>query len=438
MARRGAITLSIVRISQNIESGCHCKRKVLQRQGRNETAGSRSLRTDRTMKNTVSGTEERQFITKEFADTLAGKNPAPYLRVHDPVQQALVALGQYDCRAQGRQTDLRPYLDRMIHFWREVSLAGLPCAGKTMDECYALLFESAFSLAQSERVWALDCLTTQPPEDVYVNALRHLAHQVKAATIAHFDLVSAFTHLYAPRREQSVEWQNPVNVALAGELWFWAAIYLAVGDHEADGYLSFHRAIAKSAATDWTDAERLHIRLIREAPRRPQVMPRIQLMAHPILRIARLKYREGSVEQTQVLRFLNAQCIKQGFESEEDYFLTDLPLAQWTRDARQWATNLLTAEPEVCEQLFHEAGEKTVERTRIFYRQHLGSRPSHVDSLDVTAALIKWAKQRRGFEFSQYRAQLWEFVVEIADAALWLGWLFPVANRNEVAQEEAQ
>jgi hypothetical protein len=51
---------------------------------------------------------------------------------------------------------------------------------------------------------------------------------------------------------------------------------------------------------------------------------------------------------------------------------------------------------------------------------------------------MKWAKRRRGFEFSQYRAQLWEFVVEIADAALWLGWLFPVANRNEVAQAEAQ
>ena len=155
-----------------------------------------------------------------------------------------------------------------------------------------------FSLAQSEPDWAIDCLATQPPEDVHVNALRHFAHQVKAATIAHSDLVSAFTHLYAPRREQDATWQNPVNVALAGELWFWAAIYLAVGTHETDGYLSFHQAIAKSAATDWNDGDRLHIRLIREAPQRAQITPRIELMAHPILRIARLKYREGSVEQT--------------------------------------------------------------------------------------------------------------------------------------------
>jgi hypothetical protein len=237
-------------------------------------------------------------------------------------------------------------------------------------------------------------------------------------------LVSAFTDLYAPRREQDATWQNPVNVALAGELWFGAAIYLAVGNHETDGYLSFHQAIAKSDATDWGDVERLHIRLIREAPQRALTTPRLELMAHPILRIARLKYREGSTEQRQVLRFLNAQCIKQGFASEEDFFTSDLTLAQWARDARQWATKMLAAEPEVCGQLFHEAGEIALDRTRTVYYRHLGSDPTYVDSLDATAALIKWAKRRRGFEYSQYRAQLWGFVVELVDAALWLGWLF--------------
>jgi hypothetical protein len=324
------------------------------------------------MKNNVSISEERQFITKEFADTLAGKTPAPYLRLHDPVQQALVALAKNESRAQAGRTSLRPYLDRMIHFWREVSLAAFPCARKAMDECCALLFESTFTLAQSEPAWAADCLATQPPEDVHVNALRHFAYQVKAATIAHFDLVDAFAHLYAPRREQDATWQNPVNVALAGELWFWAAIYLAVGNHECDGYFSFHQAIEKSAAPGWNDADRLHIRLIRDAPQRASQTPLIQLMEHPILRLARLKYRERSIEQRQVLRFLNAQCIKQGFESEEDFFPSDLTLAHWTRDARLWANNMLETESEVCQQLFHEAGEKALDRIRTFYHQHLG------------------------------------------------------------------
>jgi hypothetical protein len=293
------------------------------------------------MKNDVSITEERQFITKEFADTLAGKTTAPYLRVHDPAQQALVTLDKYDSSTRGQQTGLRPYVERMIHFWREISLAAFPCAGKAIDECYALLFESAFSLAQSEPVWALDCLSTQPSLDVHVGGgLRHFAHQVKAATITHFDLVSAFTHLYAPVREQAAKWENPVNVVVAGELWFWGAIYLAAASHETDGYLSFHEAISKSAAIDWFDGERLHIRLIREAPHSAPSTSRMDLLAHPLLRLARLKYREGSTEQRQVLRFLNAQCIKQRFQSEEDYFTSDLTLAQWVRDGREWAINM--------------------------------------------------------------------------------------------------
>lgn len=66
-----------------------------------------------------------------------------------------------------------------------------------MDECYALLFESTFSLAQSEPAWAVECLATQPPEDVHVNALRHLAHQVKAAMIAHSEDAIGYSEFYS-------------------------------------------------------------------------------------------------------------------------------------------------------------------------------------------------------------------------------------------------
>jgi hypothetical protein len=168
----------------------------------------------------------------------------------------------------------------------------------------------------------------------------------------------------------------------------------------------------------------------REAPERALKTPRSELMAHPILRIARLKYSDESIEQTQVLRFLNARCIKEGFGSEEDYFGSDVTLAQWMRDARHWAVSMQEAEPQVCEELFDKAGEKALDRTRVFYHQHLGSDPAYVDSLDATAALMRWANQRRGFQYSQFRAQTWELIVEIVDAALWLGWLFPSSPRH--------
>jgi hypothetical protein len=74
------------------------------------------------MNTTGSEIAERQFITKEFADTLAGKIPAPYLRLHDRVQNGLAGLA---ADLLGRSMGETAYLDRMIHFWCEVSLAGL-------------------------------------------------------------------------------------------------------------------------------------------------------------------------------------------------------------------------------------------------------------------------------------------------------------------------
>jgi hypothetical protein len=381
------------------------------------------------MKNNVSRIEERQFITKEFADTIAGKTPAPYLRLHDPVQKHLVEIAAGEHAGEiGDST----YYDRVIHFWREVSLAGMPRSGRAIDECYALLFESVFDLAEIEPDWALQCLTDNPDPKTAVKALTQLASHTQRCAITHLQLTKAFAGIYAPQRETDERFRNEFYTPFGGPPWFWAATLVAAGIDEKHELWAFRCALAHSSNNTWGDSNRLHIRLIREAPQRASKTPRDQLMAHPILRLARLKYREGSVEQAQVLRFLNAQCIKQGFESEEDYFGSDLTLAQWTRDAREWATNMLEAEPEACEELFCEAGEPAVHRTRMFYHHRLGPSPSDIDSLDATAALIKWAKRRRGFEFSQYRAQLWEFVVEIADAALWLGWLFP-GQRGETA-----
>jgi hypothetical protein len=299
-----------------------------------------------------------------------------------------------------------------------------------MDECYTFLFESTFDLAEAEPSWALEALAEKSLSDLPTGALNKLASHTAHGNIGHTDLVRAFTEIYAPWRETDQKWHNEIYIPFGGEVWFWVAVLLAAGIDEKQPLWPFRCALAQAASNGWEDHHRLHARLIREAPQRVLTTPRAEVMAHPILRIARLKYREDSVEQTQVLRFLNAQCIKQGFESEEDYFGSDLTLGQWVRDARRWAKNMLHSESEACEELFCEVGEEAVERTRTFYHEHLGSNPANFDSLDATAALMKWANNRRGFQYSQYRAQRWEFVVEIADAALWLGWLFPKSTRH--------
>jgi hypothetical protein len=141
--------------------------------------------------------------------------------------------------------------------------------------------------------------------------------------------------------------------------------------------------------------------------------------------MARLLNPESSVEQKLVLRFFNARCIVERFESEEDCFTSDLILGQWVRDARSWAEETLRTEPQVCAAMFDKYGKDGLEDVRAFYRKRLGERPEQRDDLDATAALMRWAKGERGYESSRYRAEVWEFVVEVANVALWLGWAFP-------------
>jgi hypothetical protein len=365
------------------------------------------------MKNRIAHIEERQLITKEFADALAGKEPHPYLRLHDPVLQAFV------------DTARGPYADRMIHFWREMSLAGIDAGGRGVDECYALLFESAFDLAQAEPEWAATTLAGTDSSNHQFNALLQLNHQLCRPPLTHGSLVDAYRRVYAPLREQDVRWQNPAYAATAGELWFWAAITSVAGIHENHPGWGFRRDLVAALSNGWGDGSRLTSRLIREAPRNAEVTPRSELMAHPILRMARLMNREGTVEQKLVLRFFNARCIAQGFESEDDCFTSDLILAQWVRDARLWAEEIFRTEPQVCATMFDSYGKDGLEGVRAFYRKQLGDRPDRFDNLDATAALIRWAKRRRGYECSRYRAEVWEFVVHTVNAPLWLGWLFP-------------
>ncbi len=369
------------------------------------------------MRNRIAQFEEGQFITKEFADALAGKQPHPYLRHHDLVQQELLD------KATG------PYRDRMIHFWREVSLAGMKIDGPGMDECYALLFESVFDLADAEPEWAAQIYAETDQSNHKFTALIQLTHQL-CHPISHQALVNAFWRCYAPLREQERCYDNGAYIALLGQFWFWAAITCAVGiDEQHPGY-SFRCQLAECSANTWGD-NRLHTRLIREAPRRATATPRNQVMAHPILRIARLKYQDGSVEQEMVLKFLNSRCIKEGFSSEEDYFGSDLTLRQWVRDARLWAEQLLLDDRENCSAMFEAAGGAALKATDALFRRELGADFSRLDDFDAADTLIKWAKRQRGFDISQYRAQLWEFVVVMVDAALWLGWLFPRIDKTQ-------
>ena len=210
----------------------------------------------RTIKNNVVETEERQFITKEFAAAIAGTVPSPYLRLYDGVQRGLFNLAESQ---RGKSLKESAYLDRMIHFWREVSLAGLPRSGRGLDECYAVLFESAFDLAESEPEWALNCLAEQSVSERPFTPLGELARQVThyGNEITHINIATSFTVLYAPWREREEKWSTELTVAFLGDIWFWAAILCAAGNDENHSLWRFRCALSDASVNDWRDADAL-------------------------------------------------------------------------------------------------------------------------------------------------------------------------------------
>lgn len=362
---------------------------------------------------------ERQLITREFADTIAGKSPHPYLRTHDAVQNMLA---ERAASTKGQRLAKTAYLDRMLHFWREISLAGLARTGPGMDECYALLFESAFDLAQAEPDWAAECLSDIERSALPGGALVDIDRRI-SRTVTHASLREVIATIYAPLRERDPKWSSPHTVAAGGESWFWAGLLAAAGIDEHSSLWRLRSALANSSEEKWHDA-RLHSRLIREAPIHALTKPLGKLMAHPLIRLATLKYADGTVEQQLMVRFLNSQCIRVGIESEEDAFASPLRLAQWVRNARRWAEDLARDEAATFIGLLNEVGDPAVERCRTFFKG-FGKEMLTSDSIDVTIALMEWANRMRGFSESSCRAELWEFVVHVVDAALWLGFLFP-------------
>jgi len=148
---------------------------------------------------------------------------------------------------------------------------------------------------------------------------------------------------------------------------------------------------------------------------------------HPLMRIARSKYSEGSIEQTLVLRFLNARSIAKGITGKDHSVMTQR-LLMWAQDARSWAEQLLKDDPQNCTAMFEQVTEESIQSVRELFRQELGPDPGRVDDLAAAEALMSWST-RRGFELSENRVRLCEFVVEVVDASLWLGWLFPRGER---------
>jgi hypothetical protein len=120
---------------------------------------------------------------------------------------------------------------------------------------------------------------------------------------------------------------------------------------------------------------------------------------------------------------MNDRVIAEGIP-EENHSARTRWLANLVRHARCWAEELLDRDPETVNAMFKASAEESIESARVLLRRELGPDPADVDDASAAEALTEWANHR-GLESSENGVGLWQLVVKVVDAALWVGWLFP-------------
>lgn len=371
----------------------------------------------------------RRWITRELADSITGKKPDPYLRLHDP---ALASFVRFCTDAECASSLVKPYFERFIHFWREASIFDLPRTGPGQDETLLFLFEAAFDLARSEPEWAAEMLEENQDQDsrcllVALHACV-LGHQV-----THESLLEAFARLNATHREQESRWSQADYVMFVGRIFFLSAVGAAHELENNDPLAGFRRELTALSLNGWGD-RRAFAQILRGAPHTAPKTSRGRLFEHPLLRVIRSFYLEDGLEAEAVMECLGTQCLAFGIESEDDSVVSELTLAAFVRNARSWASHLRREAPKRVAGVFREITLARCRKERAYLRRVLGENPSNVDDIDATRLLLSDEQRTRGHELSRHRGELLEITASVLDSAIWLGWLFP--NRQRVCNAE--
>lgn len=367
----------------------------------------------------------RQFITREFASVISGKNPQAYLRRHDKVQNEFVL--QIERRADDKPFQI--VADRAVHLLRELSLFGLPRTGRGFDECCAFALESGFELARADESWRR---SFEEEGEIVENDLGPLDALVVCwpqHEATHAGLREAIADIHARRRERGEIPQHEEFVIVGIERWFRAGAAAACYSGEVAALRQLVGVLGELSAASWRDY-RLHAAIIRNAARVSPTEPKASLLAHPLFRLSAYKHRNHPAELEIAAEFLHAQCIQWSFESEEDQFASDLALASWVRAARNFGERLRREQPARLKPVFRQAGRKALQEERAFLRKITGPNPGEFHSLDLAHFLIRWRRNVRGTRYSSTRGEVFEAIVHCVHTALWVGWLWPTSRRD--------
>ena len=326
--------------------------------------------------------------------------------------------------AKKAATEQRPsvlFYQYYIPFFREVSLLDIPLDSEWDSEWLALVFESAYDLANVNRERAEAWLDESGAERI--GAQRTFKAFLKGTPrgTAHRFVRRVVHHSKPENYKEIVESGRGTKWLIeSAESYFWAGIHAATAaqfDPEAVDLIEFFDTPTKRPWGDY----RFHANLVRTAPVRCNGSIK-GTFDHPLLRIADEKYRNSPAEGKVICEILEKLCISQGIASESEAPDRDLNLAQWVREGFRFGERLLKNYPVVLDGMLQTASGYSGDALLSFYKRRLSGVKDWNDPLDVTLAFLAWLAEERGVPNSRYYGERLETIANCVDAAIYLPW----------------
>ena len=302
---------------------------------------------------------------------------------------------------------------------REASLLEIPLDKSWDSEWLALIFESAFGLANADPELAKRLMNN-------VASKRGSAEQIVGAFKRSTLLWPAHDFVRrAVDNWKSVDYREVADnggwtkwMLVSAESFFWAGIFAATGAQQDSEAVELIEFFDISYPRRWGDS-RLHSSLVRTAPLRGSSE---ELLDHPLLRMAAEKYRNNPLEREIICKFLEELCLKQGNTREGDDLDMDTFACKWVSEALRFGSRLLKNEPTKLAELLQTPTGYAGDRLLAFYERKLAKVEDRTDPLLITRAFLEWQVEERGEVSPRYYGERLETLLNCIDAAVYLPW----------------
>lgn len=350
------------------------------------------------------------FVTEEQRAARAFDTFAPFWRLNDPLCARVLR--------DGLNPNQFRWTKAIFPLFREASLFQVPRSAQSLPSWQPFAFFAGREFGQGfpdRGVALLECAqgTLGDPFDV----LRRLRAVLGLREANPWNLHEAFAKLLAKDdiAQSGIE-ETLIRHTSASFAAGLAAVTTAKADPDLIGFL------ARIEPRTGEQRTQLHLRSLIRSCADAQGRRVLNVVEHPLLKVAEAQYPNTPRECTAILPFFHEQLRAFGVRSENECPADDLALVEWVEAASNYGHRVLEYNTRRVKRVIAELGHRKVESVAEVIEDVLRRAKSR-RTLDFTRAIFKWHEAAHRWVQPAYYGQALDRVVHCADFAIWAAWL---------------